>query len=445
MTPSLLALLSVQLTAAGDAGNSDVPAIPEATEVLTLEQALITADAHQPQIQQAVANANAAGARQDETLGPLLPQITGTAAVIGTQYFGQNSNVIGVSTPGGGGNTVAVGGGIRTTLGLTANQLIWDFGLTLDRYRSFQAAAKQYHFTLDETRVQTHLTVRSAYYSARALRGLLVVAHETLDNEKKHLDQTEAMVRVGTKPEIALAQEKTNYANDVFLVIQATGNYSTGKAQLNQAMGIQGPLTFEVQKTDQPPVPGEDQPIDELLAQALKSRPAYAAIQEQVNAQALVVDSYKGSYWPALSFQAGVFTYATNPHNFAGDYYGEFLLNWNLFNGLTNVGNVNEQKSNLVSLQAQRDQLEQQIRFDLEQSRDLVLSTRSGLDSANQAVINAAELLRLAEARYTTGVGSYIELGDAQVSNTNAQVQQIQAVFNLNNARATLLAKLGGG
>jgi outer membrane protein len=440
MTPSSLLTVSLLVM------STDVPPDPpEASRVLTLEEAIATADAHQPQLQQAIANASAAGSRQNETLGPLLPQISGTAALIGTQYFGQNSNVIGLSTPSGGGNTYAQGGGLRTTLSLTANQLIWDFGLTLDRYRSFQAAAKQYHFTADETRVQTHLTVRTAYYNARALRGLLAVARETLDNEKKHLDQTEAMVRVGTKPEIALAQEKTNYANDVFLLIQAQGNFSTGKAQLNEAIGVQGPLDFEVEKIDQPPVEGEDERMDELLAQALKSRPAYAAIVQQVDAQALLVNSYKGAYWPALSFQAGVFAYATRPSNFAGDYYGELLLNWTLFNGLTNVSSVNEQKSNLVSLQAQRDQLEQQIRFDLEQSRDQVYATRSGLDSANQAVVNARELLRLAEGRYTTGVGSYIELGDAQVAYTNAQVQQIQAVFNLNNARATLLAKLGGG
>jgi outer membrane protein len=440
MTNTLLALWTAASFAV------ELPASPaEPAEVLTLEQALATADAHQPQIHQADANAVAARARVEETLGPLLPQVSGAAAVVGTQYFGQPGGVIGVSTGQAGGTTYAAGGGVRTTLSLTANQLLWDFGLTLDRYRSFRAGAQQYGYTAEETRVQAHLTVRSAYYNTSALKGLLSVARETLANEKKHLDQAEGMVRVGTKPEIALVQEKTNYANDAFLVIQAEGNYATGKAQLNQAMGIEAPLDFEVQVVNAPVVPGEDERIDELLAQALESRPAYKAILQQVDAQALLVASVKGAYWPSLSAQVGVFAYATRPSNFAGDYYGELLLNWTLFNGLTNVGNMNEQKANLVALGAQRDQLQQQILVDLQQARLQVLSTRSGLDSANQAVVNARELLRLAEGRYTTGVGSYIELGDAQVSYTNAQVQQIQALFNLNNARATLLAKLGKG
>ena len=151
------------------------PGFPASPDVLTLEQALAQhADAHQPQIQQADPNAAAAGARQDETLGPLLPQVTGSAAVIGTQYFGGgNNSVIGVST----GPRVAPP--MRRAVvcappsTLTAAQLLWDFGLTLDRYRSYQAAAKQYHFTAAETRLQAHLMVRTAYYNARALKGLL--------------------------------------------------------------------------------------------------------------------------------------------------------------------------------------------------------------------------------------------------------------------------------
>ena len=69
----------------------------------------------------------------------------------------------------------------------------------------------------------------------------------------------------------------------------------------------------------------------------------------------------------------------------------------------------------------------------------------SGLASAGAAVVNAHEQLRLAEGRFRTGVGSIIELGDAQVAYTTAEVQLISAQYTLNNARATLMAKLGRG
>ena len=393
-----------------------------------------------------------------ETRGPLLPQVFGTAALIGTELFGRsNGTSVGVGVPGSGtgasgagagstGSTaITTGNGFRTTLGLTATQLIWDFGTTWDRFHSFEAAANQYQLTEAETRLQSHLTVRSAYYNAHALKTLVAVAHETLENEKKHLAQTEGMVRVGTTADIALAQERTTYANDVFQAIQAEGNYLNGKALLNQTMGIEGSLDYEVQVLDAPPVPEENQTIDQLLPQALKARPAFAAIERQADAQALLISSYRGSYWPSLSVEGGVLAAATRPDNFAGDVFGELVLSWTLFNGLTNVGNVREQKADLLAIEAQRDQLRQQIRYDLENARVSVASAKSGIDSADQAVANAHEQLRLAEGRFETGVGSIIELGDAQVAYTAAQVQQVQAHYTLNNARATLLAKLGQG
>jgi len=57
--------------------------------------------------------------------------------------------------------------------------------------------------------------------------------------------------------------------------------------------------------------------------------------------------------------------------------------------------------------------------------------------------VNAREQLRLAEGRYQSGVGSIIELGDAQIAATSAAAQVVQADFNLATARAQLLTALG--
>ena len=57
--------------------------------------------------------------------------------------------------------------------------------------------------------------------------------------------------------------------------------------------------------------------------------------------------------------------------------------------------------------------------------------------------MNARDQLRLAEARYAQGLGSVIELGDAQVAVTAAAAQDVQARFNLSAARAQLMSALG--
>jgi len=49
----------------------------------------------------------------------------------------------------------------------------------------------------------------------------------------------------------------------------------------------------------------------------------------------------------------------------------------------------------------------------------------------------------LAEGRYQTGVGSLLELADAQLALTQAQGDRVQAEFSLASARAALLHALG--
>jgi outer membrane protein len=63
--------------------------------------------------------------------------------------------------------------------------------------------------------------------------------------------------------------------------------------------------------------------------------------------------------------------------------------------------------------------------------------------AADEALLNARERLRLAEGRYQAGVGSVIELGDAQVALTNAAAQKVQADYNVSTARAQLMKAIG--
>jgi outer membrane protein len=72
-----------------------------------------------------------------------------------------------------------------------------------------------------------------------------------------------------------------------------------------------------------------------------------------------------------------------------------------------------------------------------------VVSSKAAIGSADKALVNARERLRLAEARYQTGIGNAIELGDAQLAVTNAGVQKLQAEFQLGVARAQLMKALG--
>jgi outer membrane protein len=417
------------------------PAAPP--RILTLEEALATARADQPQVRQAAAATRAALARVDQSRAPLLPQVSGSA-----DYQRATSNY--ASRPGalpsqfsGGSSGESWATSNYFTFGLNADVLLYDFGQTRSRWRASQASAVAQRASERTTMQQVLFSVRTAYFQARAAKGLVTVARDTLANQEKHMTQTQGFVEVGTQPEIALAQAKTDVANADVALINAQNAYETAKAQLNQAMGVEGPTDYDVADQTLPPVPGEEGSTDTLLAEALKTRPELAAAADQVRAQELTVQALRGAYGPTLGASTG---FSDN-----GVHVSNLTWNWNVAVGLTvpiyrggqTKAQVVEAEANLAALRAQEDSVRQQVRFEIEQARLAVRAAKAALAASGEALVNAQEQLRLAEGRYETGVGNIIELGDSQVALTAAAQQKVQTEYSVSQARAGLLQALG--
>ena len=83
-----------------------------------------------------------------------------------------------------------------------------------------------------------------------------------------------------------------------------------------------------------------------------------------------------------------------------------------------------------------------QVRVDVEQARLAVAAAKASLTAADRSLTNARARLDLAEVRYRTGVGSIIELSDAQLAATTAAFQKLQAQLKLDTARAQLTKAL---
>jgi outer membrane protein len=417
------------------------PAAP--LRILTLDEALAMARAQQPQVRQAAAATQAALARVDESFAPLLPQVSGNA-----DYTRETANY--ASRPGSLPNQISSGSNRSSwntvnyfNLGLNANQLLYDFGQTRSKWRSSQASAASQKDTERGTMDLVLFSVRSAYFQARAAKGLVKVASETLANQQKHMEQAEGFVEAGTQPEISLAQAKTDLANARVQLINAENGYATAKAQLNQAVGVESPTDYDIADETLPLVDGEDGSTETLLDEAVKARPELAALANQVRAQELTVRALQGSYWPNLGLSTGL--------SDAGEYASSLTWNWSagfalsvpIFQGGLTRAQVREAEANLAVVQAQADAERQQVRLEVEQARLAVRADKEALAASVEALANAHVLLQLAEGRYETGVGSIIELGDAQVALTSAGQQKVQAEYNLSQARAQLLKAVG--
>jgi outer membrane protein len=441
----LLHALATAAPRGAHAAEPDVGAgTPSSARPLALADAEAMALGHQPTIAQARGQRQAAEGRVEQTRAGLLPQI-----IVAGTYQRTTGNF--APRPGSLPTTAAAATWNSTTynyfnVGATASQLIYDFGQASGRWRAADASRDAAAASERAIRAQTLLNVRRAYFQALAAKDLLAVADESVHNQAKHLQQTQAFVQAGMRPDIDLARVRTDLANAKVQQVNANNNHALAMTVLAQTMGVASDSRdsqFELKDVQMPPVSGEDDSSDRLVSEAIRARPEIAVLDQQERAQTLTVRALRGGYGPALGAAAGASETGTALDHLVPNWYVGLTLGWPLLQGGLTDGQVREAEGTLSSIAAQGDALRLQIRVDVEQAWLAVTASKSTIVAAGEALTNARDQLRLAERRYETGIGSAIELGDAQVAVTAAAAQAVGARFGLAIARAQLQAAVG--
>jgi outer membrane protein len=434
--------------AAAASARAQQPAAPEPGAAapdfssLGLTDALRLAREHQPTLRQARAATDATRARSGQARAPLFPQLEATASY---QKTTSNCTTRPGMTPCG--LTGAADPDFDLfdyfNFGITARQLVWDFGQTYKRADAAEMNERAQEQSEHATLYDVEQNVRVAFFEARAAKALVAVAQETLANFDEHVRQIEGFVRAGTRADIDLAQARTERANARVDLINAENGYVAGKARLNRAIGIERNTAYEVADEGLAPIAGEDGALAELQRRALANRPELRALERQVQSQELTRSAIRGGYFPSLSIFTGATEAGVQLDDLTWNWNAGATLTWQLFEGGITSAQVDEASANLVGLRAEFDGLRQQVRLEVEEAQLEVRAAKAVIGAAEEAETSAREQLRLAEGRYKAGVGSGLELEDAQLALQSAAAQRVRADYALASARAHLQRALG--
>jgi len=418
---------------------------------VTLDEAVRAAETQQPVVRVAHANTAAGEARAVQARSPYLPQVKAEGEYDRTT-----------------GNLRRKPGKITSVTNdwtfynwfqgqVTATQLLWDFGRTWNLWQAAEMRAVALADTEKATRLEAIGAVRAAFSRARASKALIGVARQTFTNQEHHLAQITGFVQAGTRPEIDLAQVRAAVANAHVGVIRAENDYTVSRAELNHAMGTTGDTDYDVADDTFAAVPGETGAVGQLIDEAIQARPDLAALDRQVRAQELAARAARGAYGPSLNLIAGARDEGQSLRDqhvldpvgnvstvgMTWNVWGGVQLTWPVFQGLLTHGQVREADAQVDAVRAERDQLVQQVWVAVQQSDATVRAAQEAVTAAGEALTAARERLHLADGRYSSGVGSIIELGDAELVNAQAGAQQVAAEYALAIARAALVLALG--
>ena len=434
-------------------GVQDVTAAEMATPgklTLTMARAVELAEKQHPTIRIAQAAVEAAYGRVDSAKVPENP-IVALGASAGASSTVTGCGTTNVMTGSGGGfsfnsqcptfDSVAY----STSLSARLSWTFYDFGLTAANVHAAEASADAAVASVASSGLDVRLNVETAYLQAIAYRRLVIVAQSTVKSEEGHVDQAKRFVAAQAKDPIEVAQAEATLANAKSAEAQAESNEAVALANLRAAIGWLDPTRQPVVDPNWP-TPPDSTPGDlgQYVENARKQRPDLLALEKQINAADASVTAAHAERRPALG-ATGAITYQPNSQNWSPEpaWSAGLSLTWNLWDGGRSAADVHVANANLVSAQAQRDSLLVTLTSTIEQFRTQIMSNRASVASSTEAVKAAQEELKLAEARYAQGLGSQIELADAETAVTTASGNLITSEWQLATAWANLIRAVG--
>lgn len=415
------------------------PAAAE-TQTLSMEQAVEIALQQQPTLRQNRAQVEASLGRVEQVEVTKRPTLTLSAST---------------SIGGGGGDFSDFGRPrINFGLGATAALRITDFGQTAAQLRAAQlnaeASRASVQIDINDVRSQVEVT----YLEAVARARLVTVAEATVKSEEAHVDQAKRFVAAQAKDPIEVVQAQSRAANARASLAQAQSQAAIALANLRAAIGWVDPTATIAISTTWPEPPTESPPaLPELVATARKYRPELVQLDKQVAASEASIDAARAQRRPVLSATGRADyspTYELREPAPGFDRFNDnsswtlgLSLTWQAFDAGRAAADARVARANRESALAQRDALLLDMTSQLDSARAQIDANRAATQASTEAVESARAQLKLAEARYAQGLGSQIELADAQTAVTTAEGNLIQSEFQLGQAWTTLRRSLG--
>jgi outer membrane protein TolC len=181
---------------------------------------------------------------------------------------------------------------------------------------------------------------------------------------------------------------------------------------------------------------------EQVLARAYAHRPELRSVQAQQQAAAQHASSLQKQVLPSV-FGNAQYNLTGREYPLQEGWFWGLTLTVPLFDNILTVAQVGEALADLRNLQAQEENLRQQVTLEVRQSRLNLRRAEESIRVSEQTVVQAQENLELAEGRYAAGVGNIIEVTDAQVSLTSARANNIQALYTYETAMAELEKAIG--
>jgi outer membrane protein len=417
-------------TAAPAAIPDTQPAAPGPT--LSLADAEARALHNQPRLAAENLRAQAVGKRVQQSRSAYFPQLTGNLTAVKAN-----------------GDTAVAAGAVTTSSistrvagGFTLTQLVTDFGRTRELVRSSELTAQAARQHTEDVKQQILRDVDEAYFATEAAESVRGTAQAVLAFRRTSLRQLSALAQSQLRSTLDVQFAQVLVSEAQMAVVQADSSVQEARAQLAATMGEDTAVDYVLAEQPQPPLLEDDVAV--YIREAISTRADLKALQLQAQADQQFAKSESKLSYPDVSLLGSAGEVPERDHTLEQN-YGAAGINIRVpvFNG--GLYSSRAAEARLRAQAADRDVsnlsllITRDVRTNWARARDAYLQIQVAHDLVDQTGV----ALRLAQARYDAGLGSIVELNQAELSQTSALIAAASARFDYLSTRAALNYTLG--
>jgi len=415
--PTERAALSAGIESSPQVGGAPNEGNPQAN--LTLADAEARALKNQPRLLAEQFRSQAANKRVTESRSGYFPQVFGNLTAVDAN-----------------GDTAVAAGALTTSSistraagGASLVQMITDFGHTSNLVQSARLQAKAAGQDEESIRQSVLMQVQEAYFAAQAAESVRKTAQAVLDFRRITLRQLTALAQSQLRSTLDVQFAQVMVSEAELAVVRAESNVQKAQAQLAATMGEEGNTNYTLVDESLPPSPDAD-PAS-YINEARANRPDLRALQLHGESATHEARAERDLNYPTVNALAAGGEVPIHDSTIHRDYGAVgFNINIPIFNGGQYTARAAE--AQLEARAAVKDaslrevEIVRDVRMTWADARDAYLQigvTQRLVDEANVA-------MRLAQARYDAGLGSIVELNQAELNQTSALITAASAKFD---------------
>jgi outer membrane protein len=330
--------------------------------------------------------------------------------------------------------------------GTITQPIFTGFALT-SAYELAKLGIDQSKVSLELERLDLALKVKESYFYILKADKAVDVAKSAVESLESHLAVAKNFYDVGMIPVNDLLKAEVELANAKHNLIQAQNASRLSRVSLNVLLSRSVDELFEIE--DILLYNAETPDFDVCLDEALKARPEIKSLDltdQQIDQQ---INLAKSKFYPEAAFTYNYIKAGNTPSVSGSDFQKAnswqaiIGLSWTFWDWDKTKNSVRQNESMKRQLSQTRKTLEDGIKLQLQSAILGLKEAEEKIPTAQKAVEQAEENLRVGEERYKAQVTTSTEVLDAQTLLSQAKMNYYNALYDHNLARAGLLRAIG--